>query len=293
MRVARIVRIATAMAAIFEVATSGAVAQAACGDGSIQLLVESCDDGNLVLGDGCNTNCQIEAGYGCSGVPSSCYFFAAAGFDSLLSPPDGDSAIGSRDVDGAPDYQALDQDHDGLRDNLDPAPDDPCIPSPNSLACPTGDSDHDGAPNQSDSEPDDPCLPDANGLACASGDRDGDGLDNAFECPGLRDCRDTDGDGLPDYDDPDSDNDGVPDARECVDENSCGAADSDGDGVPDLLDPDLPQLSGGACSASPSGGAVPSLGWLLAILILGLLGRHWRRIPLRRRAHKQARARNS
>lgn len=134
---------------------------------------------------------------------------------------------------------------------------------------------------------------DPNALSCASGDRDGDGLDNAFECPGLHACRDTDGDQRPDYDDPDSDNDGVPDARECMDENSCGTDDSDGDGVPDLLDPDRPQLSGGACGVAAPGVTVPSLGWLLATLILGLLGRRWRRIPLRRRAHKQARTRDS
>jgi len=33
---------------------------------------EECDDGNGGNGDGCDTDCQIETGYGCTGVPSTC-----------------------------------------------------------------------------------------------------------------------------------------------------------------------------------------------------------------------------
>jgi cysteine-rich repeat protein len=38
---------------------------------------EKCDDGNLVAGDGCDANCDVERGYTCDGGshtgPSKCY----------------------------------------------------------------------------------------------------------------------------------------------------------------------------------------------------------------------------
>ncbi len=43
-----------------------------CGDGHVNASVEPCDDGNANDGDGCDHACQIEAGYVCSGEPSSC-----------------------------------------------------------------------------------------------------------------------------------------------------------------------------------------------------------------------------
>lgn len=33
---------------------------------------EMCDDGNLVPGDGCTANCQVETGWACTGEPSQC-----------------------------------------------------------------------------------------------------------------------------------------------------------------------------------------------------------------------------
>ncbi len=42
-----------------------------CGDGLVSLR-EECDDGNAVDGDGCSSTCGIEAGYGCTGQPSTC-----------------------------------------------------------------------------------------------------------------------------------------------------------------------------------------------------------------------------
>lgn len=62
-------------------------------------------------------------------------------------------------------------------------------------------------------------------------DSDGDGLSDAVEgkdAPGGP--PDTDGDGVPDYLDPDSDNDGINDGLE-------GTGDIDNDGIPDLKDP--------------------------------------------------------
>ena len=42
-----------------------------CGDGIVE-GTETCDDGNDQPGDGCSDTCQIEAGWLCSGTPSSC-----------------------------------------------------------------------------------------------------------------------------------------------------------------------------------------------------------------------------
>ncbi|XP_015674005.1 pappalysin-2 [Protobothrops mucrosquamatus] len=45
-----------------------------CGDGQVsRSLVEECDDGNLLEGDGCSRNCKKERGYHCIGEPSLCY----------------------------------------------------------------------------------------------------------------------------------------------------------------------------------------------------------------------------
>ncbi|RKH51828.1 Ig-like domain-containing protein [Corallococcus llansteffanensis] len=42
-----------------------------CGDGVLGGL-ETCDDGNQLSGDGCNSVCQVEPGYTCTGQPSVC-----------------------------------------------------------------------------------------------------------------------------------------------------------------------------------------------------------------------------
>lgn len=64
-------------------------------------------------------------------------------------------------------------------------------------------------------------------------DDDGDGLSNSAECPDSGACRDTDEDGLPDFQDADDDNDGIPTASE----NPPGQ-DTDEDGIPDYRDDD-------------------------------------------------------
>lgn len=43
-----------------------------CGDGSVQVPEERCDDGNLAVGDGCDTACAVEPGFFCAGEPSAC-----------------------------------------------------------------------------------------------------------------------------------------------------------------------------------------------------------------------------
>jgi cysteine-rich repeat protein len=46
------------------------VAEAVCGNG-VTDAGESCDDGNMLIGDGC-TACRVEEGYQCQGQPSQC-----------------------------------------------------------------------------------------------------------------------------------------------------------------------------------------------------------------------------
>jgi len=36
-----------------------------CGDGSYDAATQSCNDGNLVNGDGCDSNCQTETNHSC------------------------------------------------------------------------------------------------------------------------------------------------------------------------------------------------------------------------------------
>ncbi len=97
------------------------------------------------------------------------------------------------------------------------------------------------------------------GQGCDERDEDGDDIPDQEECPGFADfnnpdeqCRDSDGDGDPDYKDDDSDNDGVPDSNECrnyAEHSTCPDGDGDGDenyrdndndndGDPDTSDPD-------------------------------------------------------
>ena len=45
---------------------------AICGDGLVEGPPEECDDGNILDGDGCDSDCIIEAGYLCQGEPSVC-----------------------------------------------------------------------------------------------------------------------------------------------------------------------------------------------------------------------------
>jgi cysteine-rich repeat protein len=48
-----------------------------CGDGILE-NAEQCDDGNLASTDGCSASCEIEAGYSCTGSPSTCVALPAA-----------------------------------------------------------------------------------------------------------------------------------------------------------------------------------------------------------------------
>lgn len=50
--------------------TSSCVA-GACGNGTLE-SGEACDDDNVIDGDGCDSDCDVETGWSCSGSPSSC-----------------------------------------------------------------------------------------------------------------------------------------------------------------------------------------------------------------------------
>lgn len=49
-------------------ALQGASCVGVCGDGKLA-LDESCDDGNLISGDGCDSTCHVETNYSCYATP--------------------------------------------------------------------------------------------------------------------------------------------------------------------------------------------------------------------------------
>ncbi|XP_007433988.3 pappalysin-2, partial [Python bivittatus] len=62
-----------------------------CGDGQVsRSLVEECDDGNLLDGDGCSRNCKKERGFHCVGEPSLCYIHEG---DGICEPFEESSSI--------------------------------------------------------------------------------------------------------------------------------------------------------------------------------------------------------
>ena len=128
-------------------------------------------------------------------------------------------------------------------ENLDPIAETPVADDrkdKNILPPIQDDSDNDSYPRETD-EPEEPSSDLAQQKPL---DADSDGIPDSIECFGATNCQDTDGDGLPNYQDPDSDDDFVPDSVECPDARKC--PDTDGDGIPDFLDNDTNQ-------ANPSG----------------------------------------
>lgn len=191
------------------------------------------------------------------------------------------------DQDGNPDFLDLDSDNDSIPDVIEAglldedqdgfadAGQDPTISPP--------DSDGDGVKDVHDLDDDNDGLTDA--TEAGSLDVDGDGIVDDFmdaDGDGYNDATaadpaplpDTDGDGVPDYLDPDSDNDGISDTTEAGlpdadndgmvddfnDEDGDGLdddltnnppvlPDEDGDGIPDVLDLDNPAGGGGQVDA--------------------------------------------
>jgi len=144
--------------------------------------------------------------------------------------------------------EVLDQDNDGVADDMDACPDQPGFTTTD--GCP--DHDSDGVADGIDICPDEAGLPETDGCPSASeGDRDGDGiLDEDDICPdesgpGLTEgCPDSDGDLVPDTED------ACPDEAGWADREGCPTpGDTDGDGLLDGDDacPDewgLPEHSG-------------------------------------------------
>lgn len=117
----------------------------------------------------------------------------------------GDCGSTDTDGDGVDDYLDIDSDNDGILDYIE------LQASSASPTVPTGN------------------------------DANGNGIDDSFEA--MSSPIDTDGDGIPDFQDPDSDNDGALDSVEAYDTDNDGIADvlysgvdSDGDGLDDAYD---------------------------------------------------------
>ncbi|MFS4417967.1 gliding motility-associated C-terminal domain-containing protein [Maribacter sp. 2307ULW6-5] len=163
-------------------------------------------------------------------------------FQDLDSDNDGVPDVteaGGTDVDGDGVIDNFtDEDNDGLADSVDPVgPTTPGTPIENP------DTDGDGIPDVLDLDSDNDGIPDVTeaGGTDANGDgtidnftdEDNDGLADSVDpvgptTPGTPlENPDTDGDGIPDFQDLDSDNDGIPDVTEA------GGTDDDGDGIID------------------------------------------------------------
>jgi outer membrane protein OmpA-like peptidoglycan-associated protein len=175
------------------------------------------------------------------------------------------------DVDGSGDWREVDSNNDGVNDivgtTFESEDDDG-----DGIVDDITDSDGDGIADVVDQQdgfgtaPDsdrDGILDDTEGLGDTDGDgvpdfqdtdSDNDGIPDSAEAGPVPDNPvDTDGDGLPDYTDTDSDNDGISDEIE-------GTNDYDNDGIPDYIDVD------GVLETAVSGSG--GMGWL-ALLVLG------------------------
>ena len=242
------------------------------GDGIIDPLdLDSDNDGILDVVEAghneldANGDGRLDGPVGTDGIPDS--------VQTGLDPNGGqiDYTPADTDGDGAPDFQDLDSDNDGINDviesggtdaNGDGMADDPVdgngIPGsvPDGGATPP-DTDGDGVPDYRDLDSDNDGIndvsegphpgADTNGDGMVDGpDTDGDGImDPADGAPttfgDLNDpaTPDTDGDGVPDYNDLDSDNDGTTDLEESGLDPV--VLDTDGNGVVDCAadcDPD-------------------------------------------------------
>lgn len=125
------------------------------------------------------------------------------------------------DVDGIGDWREIDSNNDGSND-IDGSPFASLDTNGDGIVDDVTDTDGDGIADGFD-------LLDGFGTAA---DSDMDGILDETEGTG-----DSDGDGLPDFQDPDSDNDGIPDSVEAgPDANN--PLDTDGDGTPDYIDTD-------------------------------------------------------
>ena len=185
----------------------------------------------------------------------------------------GGSSCADTDGDGRPDFQDPDSDDDGFSDLLeghdanmdgvaDTTPDgsdtdgdgldDAFDPDNGGASAPVQDSDEDSTPDFQDTDDDDDGIdsgfessPDHLNDSESPTETDGDGIPDLVECAGgdpvgaPLECPDSDGDGTPDFQDPDDDDDGIDTAAENYDgDGDPRDQDSDRDGIADYLDAD-------------------------------------------------------
>ena len=173
-------QVAQVTADVVEVALIVADALDECGNGLIELL-EACDDGGSVAGDGCSASCLVEDGFSCEGEPSVCVLDQDC--------PNGITE-GTEQCDDGNDVEC-----------------DGCSPLCQLEFCGDGvlctnevDTDGDGIPDETDncpfvSNPDqeddggiDSSSPDGIGNACQCGDVDGDGSVTGTDGTVIRRC---------------------------------------------------------------------------------------------------------
>ncbi|MCZ6568666.1 MAG: dockerin type I domain-containing protein, partial [Deltaproteobacteria bacterium] len=173
-------QVAQVTADVVEVALIVADALDECGNGLIELL-EACDDGGSVAGDGCSASCLVEDGFSCEGEPSVCVLDQDC--------PNGITE-GTEQCDDGNDVEC-----------------DGCSPLCQLEFCGDGvlctnevDTDGDGIPDETDncpfvSNPDqeddggiDSSSPDGIGKACQCGDVDGDGSVTGTDGTVIRRC---------------------------------------------------------------------------------------------------------
>ena len=174
------------------------------------------DDDNDGIDDTMD-NCPLDANSDQANTDNDIYGDVCDSDDDNDGIPDS-VEMGDTDGDGIPDSMDLDSDNDGILD-VDEGGDG------------AQDTNGDGMIDSNDT-----------GYVDADGDGMADGAVDANEEP------DTDGDGVPDYQDLDSDNDGINDTIEggndtadtngdgVIDGNDTGGGDSDGDGISDSVD---------------------------------------------------------
>lgn len=65
---------AVVASAVFTACPGGDPTKPGCGNTVVDSLIgESCDDGNIVAGDGCSDSCQVEVGYSCETDGQPCF----------------------------------------------------------------------------------------------------------------------------------------------------------------------------------------------------------------------------
>ena len=77
---------------------SSGLEKAVCGNGLMDVVGETCDDGNAIDGDGCSSSCKEEAGSSCYGEPSVCVSMCGDGVIGATEKcDDGNSVNGDGD----------------------------------------------------------------------------------------------------------------------------------------------------------------------------------------------------